>query len=78
MKNVRPLTRLVRSSRFAIGGMRASGLPAIFVSIGALVLATGVARTIVESAHLLPESLREARALLEATRAQRGRPPLGS
>jgi hypothetical protein len=63
-----PVTLLLRTSKLRIGGVRAQGLPAIFLGIAGIVIAAGAARSLRQLAPQLPETLRELTALIEATR----------
>jgi hypothetical protein len=58
---------IVRASKIRFGKARISGVPAILLGAAAIVAAAGLARAL----PVLPESLREARLLLESARAPR-------
>jgi hypothetical protein len=58
---------MVRASKIRIGKARISGVPAILLGVAAIVAAAGLARAL----PVLPESLREARLLLESARGPR-------
>jgi hypothetical protein len=58
---------IVRASKIRIGKARISGVPAILLGAAAIVAAAGLARAL----PVLPESLREARLLLESARGPR-------
>jgi hypothetical protein len=60
--------RILRASRLRFGMLRAQGVPAILLGAAGIVLAAGVARALAAAVPALPESLREAKQLLEATR----------
>ena len=60
--------RILRASKLRFGNLRAQGVPAILLGAAAVVLAAGVVRVLRVAAPSLPETLREAKALLEATR----------
>jgi hypothetical protein len=62
--------RVLRASKLRFGQLRAQGVPAILIGAAAVILATGAARSLRIAAPLLPETLREARSLLEATRRE--------
>ena len=60
--------RILRASKLRFGALRAQGVPAILLGAAAIVLAAGVSRALRAAVPALPESLREAKLLLEATR----------
>lgn len=60
--------RILRASKLRFGSLRAQGVPAILLGAAAIVLAAGVARALRTAIPTLPETLREAKALAEATR----------
>jgi hypothetical protein len=60
--------RILRASRLRVGGLRAMGLPAILIGVAGIVLAAGVTRSLGTVAPMLPETLRELKGVLEATR----------
>jgi hypothetical protein len=62
---------LVKGSRFSAGPLRARGVPAILLGVASIVAARGITVALVRGAGILPETLREARALWLAVRAQR-------
>jgi hypothetical protein len=69
---LRDLWRLTKKAKLSYGGFRATGLPAIIISLSGLVLASGVARAIACSAATLPETFREGRSLVDAARTKKG------
>lgn len=62
--------RVLRASKLRIGSLRAQGLPAILFGVAGVVLAAGMVRALRAAAPALPETLREAKNLIEATRPQ--------
>jgi hypothetical protein len=68
----RDLVRLTTKAKLTYGEFRATGLPAVIISLSGLVLASGVARAIASSAASLPETFREGRAMIEAGKARKG------
>jgi hypothetical protein len=66
---------ILRASRLRVGKLRMSGVPAILFGAAAIVIAAGVAETLREAAPKLPETLREAKSLLDAQRAKRALTP---
>ncbi len=64
------LPRLLRASKLRVGTVRATGVPAIFLGVSAIVLAVGLSRSLATLAPKLPESLRETKGLLEAMRPE--------
>ncbi len=62
------VARMLRFSKVRIGGLRASGVPAILFGVSTVVLAFGVARSLATIAPLLPETLRETKQLIETAK----------
>jgi hypothetical protein len=60
--------RILRASKLRLGSLRAQGVPAILLGAAGIVLAAGIARALRSVAPALPETLREAKGLVEATR----------
>jgi hypothetical protein len=60
--------KALRASKIEFRGLRARGVPAILLGVGAIVLAAGASRALVAGAPALPETLRELRGLLESRR----------
>jgi hypothetical protein len=69
---------MAKSFRLEFGAFRATGAPAVIVAITGLVVAAGTMRALREAAPLVPETLREVRALMAIRQAQRERPQLES
>ena len=67
---LRGVARLQSTFRIELGPFRASGVPAILIGVGGIVLASGVAAALSRSANRLPETLGEARGLAEAMNAR--------
>jgi hypothetical protein len=61
---------LVKTSRLRLGSLEARGIPAILLGVAAIVAARGLSGALYKAAAILPESLREARMLWLAVRAQ--------
>jgi len=66
--SLKALSRLVRGFKIEIGELRAQGPPAMVVAIGGVVLAAGVVRVLNQNAAVLPETLREAKSLVDSLR----------
>jgi hypothetical protein len=62
--------RIMRAAKLRVGSFRAQGPPAILLSIAGVILAVGAARSLMVATPALPETLREVRNLLEATRRE--------
>jgi hypothetical protein len=62
---------LVKRSRFRMGSLDARGVPAILLGVAAIVAARGLSSALYQCATVLPDSLREARALWLTVRAPR-------
>ena len=62
--------KILRASKLRVGSLRAQGVPAILLGAAGIVLAAGLARALRAALPTLPETLREAKALAEATRPQ--------
>jgi hypothetical protein len=62
---------LLRASKLRVGGVRATGVPAIMLGVSAIIVAVGVARSIATVAPILPETLRETKSLLDSARDPR-------
>lgn len=63
--------RILRASKLRFGDFRAQGVPAILLGIAGIVLARGASRALQTMIPSLPETLREAKAVLEASRGER-------
>ena len=70
--------RLAREFRLEFGGFKATGAPAVIVALTGMVVAVGSMRALREAAPLVPETLREVRAIRAIRQAQRERPYLES
>lgn len=70
--------RLARAFRIEYRDFKATGAPAVIISVTGLVVAAGLMRALREAAPMVPETLREVRALVEIRDAQRRRGALGS
>ena len=64
----RGIAEMEREYTIQLGPLRASGVPALLVAIGGVVLAGGFAAMLSKNAARLPETLREARGLAETLR----------
>lgn len=69
----RRLFKLARDSRITAGRLEIAGIPAILIGVSGIIVATGVARALVEGAHTMPDVLREAKLLIEVSRGSRER-----
>lgn len=67
----RGLAQMERAYSIDIGPIHATGVPAILVAIGGVVLASGFAAMLSKNAARFPETLREARGLAETLRGDR-------
>lgn len=65
--------RALRASSIRFGGFRARGVPAILLGVSAVVLAAGSMRALRAAAPTLADSLREAKNLVDALRADQKR-----
>jgi hypothetical protein len=63
--------RVLRASRLRLGRFRAVGVPAILIGVAGIILAAGVSRSMGTVAPMLPETLRELKALVDAGRDAR-------
>ncbi|MGA2392303.1 MAG: hypothetical protein ABSH03_03005 [Candidatus Lustribacter sp.] len=63
--------RVLRASRVRVGRVRAMGLPAILMGVAGVIVAAGVARSFRTIAPMLPETLRELKSLVDASRDAR-------
>lgn len=61
--------RALRASSIRFGGFRARGVPAILLGAAAIVVAAGSMRALRAAAPSLPDSLREAKNLVDALHA---------
>jgi len=68
-KYFKGLAKVTKTFSLEVGPLRATGVPAILLGITGLVLAGGVARSLMRNAEHLPETLREATSLAAAMRA---------
>lgn len=67
MKRIfRGIARVQKTFSFQLGPLRATGVPAILLGVGGIVLASGLAAALSKGAPRLPETLGEARGLAEA------------
>ena len=71
----RGLARTNQTFTLQIGPLRATGVPAILFGVAGIVLAGGVTAALAKSAPRLPETLGEARGLVEALKPQPKRLP---
>jgi hypothetical protein len=62
----RGLARVQKTFTIELGSFRATGVPAILVGVGGIVVASGVAAVLINGANRLPETLNAARGLAEA------------
>lgn len=69
-KVLKGLAKVTKTFSLEAGPLRAQGVPAVLVGVTGVILAAGVARSLMRSADRLPETLREARSLALAVRAE--------
>ncbi|MDQ6825892.1 MAG: hypothetical protein M3Z14_01660 [Candidatus Eremiobacteraeota bacterium] len=74
----RGLARVTRTFKVEMGHFRAQGAPAVIVSACGLALAAGLMRAINQNAAILPDTLREAKGLVDSLKAERAAPQLKS
>lgn len=65
----RDMARVAKAFKIEFGGFRAQGAPAVILAAGGLTLAAGLVRILSQNASMLPETLREAKGLVEALRS---------
>ena len=63
------LARVAKAFKIEFGGFRAQGAPAVLLAAGGVTLAAGIVRILSQNASMLPETLREAKGLVEALRS---------
>ncbi len=66
---MKDVARVARSFKIEVGGFRAQGAPAVILALSGLTLAVGVVRMIAQNAGVLPETLREAKGLVDSLRS---------
>lgn len=69
-KYFKGLAKVTKTFSLEIGPLRAQGIPAVLVGVTGVILAAGVARSLMQSSDRLPETLREARSLAQTMRAE--------
>lgn len=69
-KYLKGLAKVTKTFSLEVGPLRAQGVPAVLVAVTGVLLAGGVARALMQSSDRLPETLREARSLALAMRAE--------
>ena len=62
----RSVARVQRTFTLELGPLKATGIPAILIGVGGIVLASGITAALSKGATRLPETLGEARGLAEA------------
>ncbi|HEV3092243.1 MAG TPA: hypothetical protein VGX91_12460 [Candidatus Cybelea sp.] len=75
---LRGMARLQRTFTIEIGPIKASGVPAILLGVTGVVLAGGITAALSKGATRLPETLGEARGLVDALGSSAGSPRLRS
>ena len=63
------LARVAKAFKIEFGGFRAQGAPAVILAVGGAALAVGAVRLLSQNAGVLPETLREAKGLVQALRS---------
>jgi len=66
--NLKAMSRLVRGFKIEVGELRAQGPPAMIIAFGGVVLVAGLVRLLNQNAAVLPETLREAKNLVDSLR----------
>jgi hypothetical protein len=66
----RGVARVQRAFTIEIGPLRARGVPAVLLGVTGIVLASGVTAALAKGATRLPETLGEARGLVDAMNAR--------
>ncbi len=69
-KYFKGLAKVTKTFSLEVGPLRAQGVPAVLVGMTGVILAAGVARSLMQSSDRLPETLREARSLAQAMRSE--------
>ncbi|MDQ6930850.1 MAG: hypothetical protein M3126_09325 [Candidatus Eremiobacteraeota bacterium] len=64
------MARIAKSFQIEAGGFRARGAPAVILAAGGVVLVAGIVRLLSQNASVLPETLREAKGLIESLRSE--------
>ena len=67
------IARMESTYSIEVGPVRATGVPAILLAAGGIVIGAGVAHLLARTADRLPETLSAARGLAETLRADRPR-----
>ncbi len=63
------MARVARTFKMEIGGFRAQGAPAVIAAVCGLTFVAGFVRAINQNAAMLPDTFREARALVDSLKA---------
>ena len=61
---------ILRASKLRFGTLRAQGIPAILLGAAGIVLAVGASRALQSAMPTLPETLREAKRVLDSSRPE--------
>ncbi|MGH7738176.1 MAG: hypothetical protein ACREMP_09970 [Candidatus Tyrphobacter sp.] len=64
----RGAARVGKTFEISVGPIQARGVPAILVGVTGIVIASGIAAMLAKSAERLPETLAEARGLMDSVR----------
>jgi hypothetical protein len=64
------MARVQKNFTLQVGPLRATGVPAVLLGVSGIVLASGVTAALSKGATRLPETLTEARGLIEAINAR--------
>ncbi|HZY99239.1 MAG TPA: hypothetical protein VFE36_06675 [Candidatus Baltobacteraceae bacterium] len=67
---LRGMARVQKNFTLQVGPLRATGVPAVLLGVSGIVLASGVTAALSKGATRLPETLTEARGLIEAINAR--------
>lgn len=74
-KTLKALARVTKTFQIEVGPVRAQGVPAILVAMTGVVIAGGVASSLIRSSDRLPETLNAARALAQTLRPEQTKLP---
>ena len=66
----RGVSRVTKTFTLELGPLRATGVPALLLGVSGIVLASGVTAALAKGANRLPETLSEARGLVDAINAR--------
>lgn len=67
---LKDIARIAKSFQLEAGSFRAQGAPAVILAAGGVVFVAGMVRLLSRNAAVLPETLREAKGLIESLRSE--------